>query len=647
MHSYLRFLLLALVCCLAVSSAMADDNKEFEKRVYQRTSELLHGHTYDEANLVVADSIYKESKERGSLIGMVSADRLRMYVYVAIPDSDKLMEAADEALSLCRQLDDVEGYVEAMNVKVSFLIGREHFFTARQLTEEMLRNSNDSPEVLAQCYTLMGNIFQNRNMQESAIPYYEKALTYINEEDSIKLCLTYRDLSECHSLMSNHEQALDYAHKALSVAGDEGVYYIWSAFTYLYVLFEMGDYDTFLKEYNRIRLFEQPIDGVLVAHARNQLLLRYELVRGNYAEALKLAEGIEFKMLRLPAMAMVYRMSGNWKKAYEYLKMFNDFEDSVRNQTAMDAMLEADAQIGMDHLKMEKRDLEVRNQRVLMGSFIVFILLCMVMLGIMLVRRRVHIRQLNAKNEELREINQQLNVKNDELVLARDEAERSSQMKTHFIQNISHEVRTPLHAISGFSELLTKDITPEEQQQYTQIIVDNIGNMTTMLDDTILLSDLDGGTYRLNLRKIAAVEPQRMVAKWAEGVMREGLKWECPIDLDDHVCLQVDANLLFTILCKLIGNAVKFTQSGSITLGCQLTDDAQVRYTVTDTGCGIPAAWTERVFERFAKVDEYVPGVGIGLPICREAAELMGGSIWLDTQYVNGARFVVQFPCMS
>lgn len=643
MHRDSLLHLLLLLTAMLFPLAMQADERDFEHSVYQRTSELLHSHTYDENNLAVADSIYAASSQKGSLLGMLCANRLRMYVYVAQRDSANLIAATDEAISLAEQMEDTEAYTEAQNVRISFYIGQEHYFKAQQLTKEMLAKSAGSPVMLQQSYSLMANIYQNRDMQSVAITYYEKALAYVEEADSINRCLLYRNLAECHSLLEHHDVAIDYARRALDMAGTEGVYYYWSAFTYLYALFESKDYDAFLAEYNRIRLLEQPIDGLLPSYVQSQLRMRYEILQGNYAKALQLAESIDYKSLRIPAIIRVYRMWGNWQKTVEYLDLYNIYEDSVRTQMNMDAMLEVDAMMGLDRLKLEKQQLEVRNQRIILSSIILVFLIGLAALIFLLIRRRVHIRELNAKNEELEEKNQRLNRKNEELVEARDEAERSSQMKTRFMQSITHEIRTPLHAIAGFTQLLGEETSEEERREYVQQVVGSTSTVATMLSDMLLLSDLDSAAHKVRIEDIPATKLQLKAMETVQEFIPADVTFECPVELSDSVLVHADADLLNTALCKLIHNAVKFASGGkSITLACQLTPQGHIQYSVTDRGCGIPAEWSERIFERFVKVDEFIPGVGIGLTICREAVKTMGGSVVLDTGYTDGARFVIE-----
>lgn len=644
MNRYIRFCLL-LIIGLASSLSVFADNQDFEQEVYERMTELLHNHTYDKANLVVADSIYAESEKRDSKRGMLYADRLRMYVYVALPDSTRLMNVSDEAASLAKDLGDEDAYIEALNVKIQFYIGQDHFFKALQLTKEMMAGSADSHVALYHSYTMMGNIYHYRDMDSVSVQYFEKALQYVDKNDSIKNCLLYRDLSECYGMTGKCDKALDYAKKALDLSETLGsVYYCRSAHSYLIALFEKHDFDTFVTEYNRIHMFDQPVEGLLPDYMQYQLMLRYELIQGHYDEALRLANKIEYKSLRLPAIILCHRMAGHWKQTVDYLDEYKAYADSVRTQMAMDDMLEMDAQMGLNQLKVEKKELEVRNQRITLISIIVITLLCLAGLTFALFRRRTHIRILNQKNEELHEKNEQLNAKNEELAQARDDAERSSQMKTHFIQNMTHEIRTPLHAIAGFSSMATTEMTTEERQQNAQLIQDNVDTMTEMLSDMLLLSDLDGGSHKAKLTKTPAIESQLMALNWAEANVPQSLEFRCPVTLDDTIEVNIDSELLLNVLCKLIDNAGKFTKEGHIELACQLTTDRHVQYSVTDTGKGIPQESAERVFERFVKLDEFIPGVGIGLTICREAVQLMGGTIHLDTTYTSGARFVMEFP---
>ena len=223
-------------------------------------------------------------------------------------------------------------------------------------------------------------------------------------------------------------------------------------------------------------------------------------------------------------------------------------------------------------------------------------------------------RRLELKNQQLqRERNVVVN-QNKQLALERDRAEAASKAKTAFIQSMTHEIRTPLNAISGFTQVLTMDdelLTPEMRTDLNQRIMDGTRMLTNILDDLILISDYESRTEPSPVEDclIASVADQTIDTVrpfLSDGVTIENLSQIAPDQM-----VKTNANIIQNVLTKLLENAAKFTTSGHIMLTTEITD-GKLHFAVSDTGPGIPADQHEYVFERFAKIDSFSQGAGLG-----------------------------------
>ena len=229
------------------------------------------------------------------------------------------------------------------------------------------------------------------------------------------------------------------------------------------------------------------------------------------------------------------------------------------------------------------------------------------------------------------------------LVAARNRAEESDRLKSAFIANMSHEIRTPLNAIIGFTSLLPDITGDEERRQLIDLISENNQKLLQIIDDVMKISKIEAGddqlsisTFDLNTVLTAAIE--RFRGKAVAGVE---MLTQYP---QDTLAITTDQSRLQDIMGHLMSNAVKFTQQGTITVGYNKLENHHVRIWVKDTGKGIPKDSLDQVFERFYKVDEFVPGAGLGLSTCRTMAFSIGGTTGVESELGKGSTFWVDLP---
>lgn len=223
--------------------------------------------------------------------------------------------------------------------------------------------------------------------------------------------------------------------------------------------------------------------------------------------------------------------------------------------------------------------------------------------------------------------------------------EEAKQMKQSFIRNMSHEIRTPLNQIYGFVQLLTTpgiQLSDEQKQKYTGIIDEQTSHMTQMLNTFLEISQYESSNEPLPVETVNIDEVLTMASDSFLAI-KDGVELSAKNNSGLET-LECNQKGLLRILHCIIDNAVKFTDKGYVSVECASNADGNIVFSVTDTGKGIPEGDEERIFEQFYKVDEFIPGTGLGLSLARQIANRMGASIVLDRSYeAKGSRFVISY----
>jgi PAS domain S-box-containing protein len=237
-----------------------------------------------------------------------------------------------------------------------------------------------------------------------------------------------------------------------------------------------------------------------------------------------------------------------------------------------------------------------------------------------------------------------------ELLAAKEKAEESDKLKTAFLNNLSHEIRTPLNAITGFSDLLnTEDIQKEEIGQYTTVIRQSSNQLLSIIDDIVNIATIEAGQVKIihqetNVNQLMQSLFEQLKIK----VNPQKIAFELDQLLPEkEAIINTDDTKLTQILTNLLVNAIKFTETGYVKFGC-VRSGKELIFHVKDTGIGVPSHLHEKIFERFRQSDPSVSrkfgGTGLGLSISKSYVELMGGSIWLESEEGKGTYFSFTLP---
>lgn len=315
------------------------------------------------------------------------------------------------------------------------------------------------------------------------------------------------------------------------------------------------------------------------------------------------------------------------------------FDRNVMNRFKIDEGLLPSESILLNATTDWKQFIETNKWYIILVSLFVLSLVVGLLVSI---RYSLHIRHLKNRLEEEKIC---LESSENELREAKERAEEGSRMKSSFISNMSHEIRTPLNAIVGFAGILEEETKGNEDlKEFVNIINYNSELLLKLINDILDLSRLESGRQSFSFQEENLVEHCTNIVAGLQATAAKGVQMSFRHSTP-QVMAETDITRLQQVLINLIGNAAKFTKQGSITLEVSPDDEAgQWVFSLTDTGCGIPPEKQQAVFERFEKLNEYAQGTGLGLSICQITIEKLGGRIWIDSGYTQGARFMFTLP---
>jgi signal transduction histidine kinase/CheY-like chemotaxis protein len=271
------------------------------------------------------------------------------------------------------------------------------------------------------------------------------------------------------------------------------------------------------------------------------------------------------------------------------------------------------------------------------------------------------LQELRARQEELESLNRELEDTNRgvvalyaELDERADYLRRASELKTKFLSNVSHEFRTPLNSIISLARLLMDRMDGdlnEEQLKQVNYIESSARDLQDMVSDLLDLAKVEAGKIRIRSKRFEVHE----LFSALKGMLKPLLADNNSVDLvfedaPELPHLHTDEGKVSQILRNLISNALKFTPRGTVTVSAEMVNNRDVQFTVADTGIGIAAEHHESIFKEFSQVEnplqERYRGTGLGLPLCRNLAMLLGGKIWLESELGRGSTFFVRLPAV-
>ena len=480
-------------------------------------------------------------------------------------------------------------------------------------------------------YSLLGTIFMSNGNDRMARHYYDEALKNVNPDDETAKMHIYSQLASLY-MLKDPVEAKRWSNKAKPMADKDSHFRpVWLR-TEGIIDLASNDKRNFSNTYDAYRQFCN--DNPEAEHYGESVLNAIgNAFNGKYQTALdSLAYGnTGLNILDIHEMRIkIYLMMNNKQGALQESNRYVASIDSLNANILFDNLNEINTQMNM--AKMKAKAAEDRTRLFI----ILTVLSILTIIGLVLwflLRSRMR---------------QSLVEKNEQLETALKMAEESDNMKTEFVRNVSHEVRTPLNAINGFTEIvLNPDIQlgAEDRADLIAKIRENTAAITKIIDELLNLSEKEGGNQYPRTGDIYCNQFLSQTIYSYHDSVSANVELQYTTEVINRFSIKTNPEGLRKVLDHLIQNAIKFTPKGFINLHCRQSDDqSMVEIVLTDTGKGISDEMRAHIFEQFVKEDNFKQGMGLGLAVSRKIAQKMDGNLVLDESYNEGTRFILTLP---
>lgn len=517
--------------------------------------------------------------------------------------------------------NDMHGYYTQRCNEIVFMMNSQKVFeaykAARKLSEELRDKRLDKEMYMA--YNMLGHIYRYCGNKEAAKRNFRQVIELMEKHgyyDSMPpIYMNIVGVVE----EENPKEALKLIDKALEISekyAPERAFDIETRRTLIY--YNMGEKEKFQEGYKAYKKGEA--EGHSSVHGR-QLEVYHEAFIGNTDNAIKLSHELLGED-SYSTIASICREAGRWEEAYRAQAQETKETDSIYSLILINSVegLRSELQI----YDMER---SAARSRTITLTIIIVLLAALLVTQIYIYRsRRRHV---------------------NEMKIAYQHALESDKMKTAFIQNMSHEVRTPLNIISGFAQVVADpELTsgPEERREIAKMMLNNTRIITNLIDEMLELS-INESSGEVTLED--GVDVNDLLSNLMqenEGLMKPDVKLIYDNHLPSGFTMTTNKDMLRRMVNALLDNAIKYTDQGSVTLKAWV-DSGKLDLVVEDTGCGIPPEEANHIFERFVKLDAFKQGLGLGLPLSRIIASRLRGYLVYDTNYAGpGARFILSLP---
>jgi signal transduction histidine kinase len=583
---------------------------------------------------------------------------------------DTSLLLADHAVILSREVDDPKRLGNSLNMKgnayyllSNFTEGLESYQEALNIREE-LGDSND----IAKIYNNVGAIHLQLQNYDQALDYFNRALSIYKGigDDEVIFSLT-NNIGAVHDELEEFDEAYEYFTEAYKIAeriGDEPRTMI--------VLNNLGEVAGSLENY------ELALDYYLEAEKRCKASgdIRMKaiislnigsvyMLTGNpekalpyLNEALKYADIVNSIQIKRDAYQQLFEYfleKKNYQSALEYHMLYSDARDSVLSQKSRLRIAELELQYDAENLESEieilRRDNEIKRLRIaritiILGPLVLTLILVSVLLYSIANRNRI-------KKETtllVQEKNRELETANKKLIESEHNLKELNATKDKFFSIIGHDLRNPLNALIGFSELIAVnswEFSKADIQKYSSIINESAKNIHQLIENLLNWSRTQSGNIDFSPTRFPLHEIVSDILK-VLNIQAANKNIQIDVEIPEKMDVYADKNLLSTTLRNLLGNAVKFTnEGGKVFLGAE-KHDARILVTITDTGIGMNQEQVDMLFTPGAGIS--TPGTtkeigtGLGLILCKEFIEMHEGKIWVESEPEKGSIFQFTIP---
>ena len=445
------------------------------------------------------------------------------------------------------------------------------------------------------------------------------ALAHVHLNNDLKQTLYWLDVTEKE--LMRHKDSWNFYRCLADVYAIKAI-----------VRFKQKDYAAFRQCIDKMdeaeRLNKMPAGDLFTPYAR---IYKTLLDQGQDA-ALAQVESLPNLKEQYLLKCDIYRYIGDNEKAFMTQRELMHKRDSITGVMIAE---------NMEHSEEEMELMRKSQKMAKVMNYILFGIAILALLTIVLMTRNILIR---------RKFNKQLMAKNQELKSAYKQVAAANEMKSEFIRNVSHEVRTPLNIINGFSQVLAEmgpDMGDKERGEVAKNITHSAYQITSLVNKMLAIANDSSKDLMAQATETDGVAICCKAIENMPVVDAEKVKVKLDNQTNGNVMLYTNGDSLLLMLSYILENAVKFTEKGHIILKVR-TEKQKGRkmmlFSVEDTGCGIPSDKVGTIFQRWTKVDEFTEGLGLGLAYCWESAQKLGGALTLDQTSEAGTTFTLSLP---
>lgn len=609
----------------AQNNAYGVDDECFEE--FNRISRIES----ESALLPQMDAYYGLCRSKGDRKAEILGD---VVIYRAVIKNDveeDILALNKEYKQKALEYDYMQYYYYYDNLLVTHYLNNARYSGALRVASEMEKDATDRKDAygIFTSYKVLANVFLARKDLMLQREYLKRALEFSDNVSDQSICRIYLDIADSFENSGYRDSSFVYltlAEHNMKAPSDSSMIFASLARHYAqdrnWVKF--GCYRDLYEEYDS--KYPSAISKGQKAFLKIASLTMQKREQDAYSVASEISEIAE----RIRAKRFIAESFGDYSKSSVYSDSLVILWQRASEMLHIDEVAEMSVQFDVDRIEEARQESVIKTERfkkLFYYSGLVFLLLIIAYTGTTALR----LKKLNG-----------------ELMKLKNEAEEANRTKSEFIQNMSHEIRTPLNAIVGFSQLLSLPdgfLSDEERQSYTGYITNNSNILTMLIDDILNLSDVEHGKYNIKMSRFKCNALCRNAVQSIEFKLPPSVEMYFTSDVDDDYEANSDERRVQQVLVNFLTNACKHTENGEIHVHCSDKEvPRMVAFSVTDTGEGVPEGKEEIIFERFAKLDNYKQGTGLGLNICRIIAEKMGGHVYLDKNYKTGARFVFTIP---
>lgn len=339
------------------------------------------------------------------------------------------------------------------------------------------------------------------------------------------------------------------------------------------------------------------------------------------------------------------------RAAHEYVNYLENYNEERADERSADLAITyhmSELQRENMDLLLAQKELEVeklQKKQIFFAIVVPVFIILIIALGALLWRSDRMRKELEDSNRRIKEEHQKLMESDRRLIAARDSADKALRVRTEFVNNMTHEIQAPLQVISEFSALIAGFVDTEKHPalaKYIRLIEFNNDLVQRMVSDVLNLGAIDNKSLPIHNKHVLVQSLCERAVTTAKLYLAQGVEMRL-IAPKTPIYIETDPYLAEPIIENLLSNAAKFTREGSVTLEFEIKG-SEIEFIVTDSGPGIKKGTEELIFERFVKLNAMNQGVGLGLPVARGFARLLGGDVVLDTSYTKGARFIFTLP---